>query len=129
MWFVVLFKIDCLYVYYEHMTDDIYDIKSGFNRKLNCREFKKCGHELGGERAFELGVCPAATDVHMDGVHDGINAGRACWVIGGTMCDDNIHGAFAEKYKKCGQCDFYEYVKSEEKEGLIPTMNLLKIVT
>jgi len=96
------------------------DTKPGFNRKLNCWEFKKCERELGGQRAFELGVCPAATDVRLDGVHDGIE---------GTMCDDNIHGAFAQKYKNCGQCDFYEYVKSEEGEGLIPTMDLLKMLT
>lgn len=106
----------------------MYDIKPDSKRRLNCWEFMKCRRELGGQRAFELGVCPAATDVRLDGVHDGISAGRACWIIDGTMCGDNIQGTFAQKYKNCGRCNFYEYVKSEEGEGLIPTVNLLKML-
>jgi len=80
-------------------------------RKLNCWEFKKCGRELGGSNAFELGVCPAATDVHLDNVHSGIHAGRACWVVAGTLCEGIVRGTFAQKYRTCGQCDFYEHAK------------------
>ena len=96
--------------------------------KLNCWEFKKCGRELGGENAFALGVCPAATDVMLDNVHDGISAGRACWVIVGTMCNGTVQGAFAQKYKSCAQCDFYAHVKEEEGESFIPTVTLLKMI-
>ncbi len=30
--------------------------------KLNCWDFKKCGRQSGGEKAHELGVCPASTE-------------------------------------------------------------------
>jgi eukaryotic-like serine/threonine-protein kinase len=96
--------------------------------KLNCWEFKKCGRELGGENAFALGVCPAAIDVMLDSVHDGISAGRACWVIVGTMCSGTVQGSFAQKYKSCAQCDFYAYVKEGEGEDLIPTVSLLEML-
>ena len=104
------------------------EINPAGDGKLNCWEFKKCGRELGGKNAFALGVCPAVTDVMLDGVHDGISAGRACWVIDGTMCDGKVNGAFAQKYRSCAQCNFYAYVKAEEGEDLIPTLTLLKML-
>ncbi|MBI5073851.1 MAG: hypothetical protein HZB62_01580 [Nitrospirae bacterium] len=97
-------------------------------QKLNCWEFKKCGREVGGENAFELGVCPANTNRRLNNVHDGMSAGRGCWAVAGTLCGGIVHGTFAQKYRTCGQCDFYEYVKSEERENLIPTMTLLKML-
>jgi hypothetical protein len=96
--------------------------------KKNCWEFKKCGRELGGEHAFKLGVCPAAIDVFLDSAHGGISAGRACWVVAGTMCGDTVQGTFALKYKSCARCNFYVYVKEAEGESLIPTVTLLKML-
>jgi len=61
-------------------------------------------------------------------VHDGISAGRACWVIAGTMCDGTVQGTFAQKYKSCAQCNFYVYVKAEEVANIIPTVTLLKML-
>lgn len=96
--------------------------------KLNCWEFKQCGRELGGEKAFELGVCPAVTNVMLDRMNNGINAGRACWVIKGTMCDGIVEGAFEQKYKGCALCNFYVHVKEEEGKDFVPTMTLLKML-
>jgi hypothetical protein len=93
--------------------------------KLNCWEFMKCGRELGGNKAFELGVCPATTDVRFDGANWGINAGRACWVIPGTMCHEQIQGDFSDKSSICAQCVFYHVVKKEGDEQFIPTVVLL----
>ena len=104
------------------------EIDSSGEQKLNCWEFKKCRRELGGDNALELGICPATTNLLLDNVHDGMSAGRACWVVAGTLCGGAVHGTFAQKYRTCGQCDFYEYVKSEEGENLIPTMTLLKML-
>ncbi|MEW6108572.1 MAG: two-CW domain-containing protein [Nitrospirota bacterium] len=95
-------------------------------KKLNCWEFKKCGRDLGGEYTLDLGICPATTDIIFDGIHDGISAGRACWVIAGTMCNGNTQGTFAGKYKDCGRCDFYNAVRDEEGDNFIPTVVLLK---
>ncbi len=85
--------------------------------KQNCWEFKKCGREPGGMRAHELGTCPAATDYRLDGVHDGRNAGRACWVLAGTFCGGRVQGTFAQKFPNCGVCDFYKVVRAEESGG------------
>lgn len=83
--------------------------------KLNCWEFKKCGRELGGEKADELGICPAAVEARTDGVNSGKNGGRACWAISGTMCGGNVQGTYAAKIGNCLNCEFYQRVQREEK--------------
>lgn len=86
-------------------------------KPLNCWEFKKCGREPGGEHQ-ELGVCPAAVEKRLDEVHNGKNAGRACWVIAGTFCNGQVQGSFAKKYATCETCDFYSMVQSEEEHNI-----------
>lgn len=83
--------------------------------KMNCWEFKRCGRQPEGIHAQEPGSCPAATEEILDGVHDGVNAGRACWVVAGTLCRGEIQGSFAQKIKDCGACDFYNKVHTEER--------------
>jgi hypothetical protein len=95
-------------------------------RKLNCWDFRKCGREQGGARERELGVCPAAVEVRMDGVHHGKNAGRACWVVVGTLCENDREGSFVKKYASCTACDFYKLVKKEEGGAFLLTTLLLK---
>jgi hypothetical protein len=82
--------------------------------KTNCWEYKKCGREPGGSKAKELGICSAARESIMDGVHGGSNAGRACWVVAGTLCGGELQGSFAIKFKECEKCDFYINVRNEE---------------
>jgi hypothetical protein len=82
--------------------------------KQNCWEFKKCGREAGGAKEKELGTCPAAVTRELDGTHGGKNAGRACWVVAGTMCGGKVQGTFATKYDNCAKCDFYVSTKGEE---------------
>ena len=72
--------------------------------KQNCWEFKKCGRQPGGEKAPELGVCVAATDKTRNNVHGGVNGGRACWVIAGTLCGGKVQGSFAAKMGNCMAC-------------------------
>jgi len=89
-------------------------------KKKNCWEVMKCGREPGGDRVGELGVCPAAIEKRFDGVQGGKNAGRACWLIAGTMCDGEVTGTFALKYSDCKKCPFYKKVQKEEKiHGLL----------
>jgi len=83
-------------------------------KKRNCWEVKKCGRTKGGEHEKDLGVCPVATEKRLDGVHGGENAGRACWVVAGTLCGEKVQGTFAAKYGQCEKCDFYQAVKIEE---------------
>ncbi|HUO76165.1 MAG TPA: hypothetical protein VMU21_01185 [Thermodesulfovibrionales bacterium] len=82
--------------------------------KLNCWEFKRCGRQLGGLRINDLGRCPATLEERLDGVHDGVYAGRACWVVAGTFCRNEVQGTFAQKFESCQKCDFYEKVREEE---------------
>ncbi len=84
------------------------------NTRLNCWEYKKCGREQNGERADELGVCPAALDTSFDTINHGKNGGRVCWAIAGTFCGGEVQGAFADKRKSCVQCDFFKMVSSQE---------------
>lgn len=82
--------------------------------KQNCWEHKGCGREPGGAKAGELGICPATEETRLDGIHEGRNAGRACWSVAGTLCEGEVQGTFAIKYAKCEECDFYRLVKKEE---------------
>jgi hypothetical protein len=93
--------------------------------KLNCWEFKNCGRQVGGEKVRDLGVCPAATESRLNGVHGGVMAGRTCWVVAGSMCGGQLQGTFAQKYEDCQKCDFYEAVKKEEGDNLEMSVMLL----
>jgi tRNA A-37 threonylcarbamoyl transferase component Bud32 len=83
-------------------------------RRINCWEYKKCGREPGGEKAFQLGVCPAAMDQSFDGINQGDHAGRFCWAVAGTFCGEVAQGTFAEKRESCLGCDFFNKVRAEE---------------
>jgi hypothetical protein len=96
--------------------------------KRNCWEFNKCGREPGGEKADALGICPAAFETRLDDIHDGICAGRACWVVPDTLCNEHTQGTFEQKLKHCGTCYFYEYVKRHEGDGLVLTFALLEMI-
>lgn len=43
--------------------------------KVNCWQFKKCGRQPTGDKADELGVCPAANESLADGINSGIEGG------------------------------------------------------
>jgi hypothetical protein len=77
----------------------------GVMEKMNCWESKSCGR---GES------CPAYLETRLDGVHDGVNAGRSCWVVAGTLCGGQVQGMFAQKMSNCKSCDFYKLVQKEE---------------
>ncbi len=82
--------------------------------KKNCWEVKNCGREVNGAKSLNLGVCIAVTESRLNGVHDGQNAGRSCWVVAGTLCGGKPQGTFAQKEQNCIKCDFYKTVREEE---------------
>ena len=49
--------------------------------KMNCWEIEECGLEPGGKNVSARGICPAAVEQRADGIHQGVNAGRCCWVV------------------------------------------------
>ncbi len=82
--------------------------------KLNCWKFKQCGRKQDGPNVSDLGLCLATEEERLDGMHDGTNAGRACWIVSSTFCKRGGTGTFAKKFKNCELCDFYWEVKKEE---------------
>ena len=86
--------------------------------KVNCWEFKNCGRT----------DCPAMHETKVHGVHGGMNAGRACWVVAGTRCKGEVQGDFAKKQGNCSACDFYLSVQSEERMHFTTGLVLLKML-
>ena len=87
--------------------------------RQNCWEFKKCGRQPGGDKVNEFGVCPAACHNEYNGKNGGQFAGRFCWAVAGTFCDNEIQGTFAKKLLNCIYCDFLKQVYKEEKQDFI----------
>ncbi|MCI5130333.1 MAG: hypothetical protein D3904_02135 [Candidatus Electrothrix sp. EH2] len=79
---------------------------------INCWEFKKCGREPGGIHSSELGVCPVSTYDKLDGVHNGTNGGRCCWIFyGAFFCGLEKPKTTEEQMAICRKCDFYAIAK------------------
>jgi len=96
---------------------------------MNCWEFKKCGRERNGAKASELGVCPAAMETKVDGVHGGKNGGRCCWAVAGTLCGGKVQGGFTSKAIACLECDFYKKTwKESQGEDYRSPLELVKII-
>lgn len=89
------------------------------NKKHNCWEFKKCGREPGGINVDKEGVCPASILNSYHGLNNGLNGGRFCWVISGTMCDGEVQGTYAQKLEDCINCEFLKKVDWEEGRDFI----------
>ena len=82
--------------------------------RLNCWEYMRCERNPEGKKAFEYGICPAASDSSFDGINFGKNAGRICWAVAGTFCGGKVQGTFAEKRGSCILCDFFRMVQKEK---------------
>jgi hypothetical protein len=74
----------------------------------------------------ELGVCPSSTEVRVDGVNNGKNAGRVCWALAGTLCGGKVQGSYAQKFLNCAECDFYKQVVHEEHGNLAQFSSVLE---
>jgi signal transduction histidine kinase len=79
------------------------------SRKTNCWEARRCGR---GPDSSD--PCPAATDVTATGINGGLNAGRICWTVPGTGCNDAPHAGVADKQDVCLRCQFFQRVRDEE---------------
>lgn len=93
--------------------------------KQNCWEFKNCGRHLGGNKAAESGICIAATETRVNGVHGGKNGGRTCWAVAGTLCGGKVRGSYAIKLATCLSCEFYKMVTGEEGTSRVNSNELL----
>lgn len=83
-------------------------------QKINCWEFMNCGRETGGRKESELGTCPSALEERLHGLNYGVNGGRICWAVEGTLCGGKIQDNYSRKVELCLQCGFYRRVCFEE---------------
>ncbi len=88
------------------------------DKKINCWEYFKCGREPGGDKANEMGICPATTCIEANGFLEGKNGGRACAYVTGTFCSGIIRGTYNEKKDNCAKCKFYHDIKKEHGSDL-----------
>ena len=86
-------------------------------RLLNCWEVNSCGREPGGRRVAAEGVCQAALAEEHNGVNGGINGGRHCWRISGTVYEGDMQGSIANKLAHCAHCRFFSRVLNEMGEN------------
>lgn len=94
-------------------------------KRLNCWEYKNCGHGPNMNKNNQM-TCPTVSEGKLDGVHNGVQAGRTCWVVAGTYCNGSVQGKFAQKYNTCMNCDFYQKVLEEEGHKFVITLLLMK---
>lgn len=92
--------------------DSVNDGKSAV--KINCWEFKKCGREPGGINVGKLGECPVPKETSLNGLHGGVNAGRACWALAHKRCGKG--DSILKVIKDCSKCDFHHMVMEEEQK-------------
>lgn len=85
----------------------------------------KCGRHLGGDNLEELGICPAAVEKRADGINEGLNGGRSCWGITGTLCNGQVEGRFAAKVENCLLCEFYKLVSKEQGDNFQGAAHIL----
>lgn len=104
------------------------ELKSQKVKKLNCWEFMECGRQLGGSKVRYLGVCPVSREMKLNNVHGGRNAGRACWVVAGSLCGGARQGSFTDKFISCEKCTFYQQVKKEEGASFNISLILLNML-
>lgn len=78
--------------------------------KLNCWEFMKCGRQPGVSTLMTSGCVLLRGRADLMVFMTERIAGRACWVVAGSLCGGTIQGSFAEKFRNCEKCNFYKRV-------------------
>ena len=94
--------------------------------RKNCWEFFNCGRQPGGDKEKEMGICPASIQFSLNGTNEGINGGRACWAVAGTMCKGKTQGTYAQKLGDCLRCEFYASIRQDQGGSLVTTKDILK---
>jgi len=88
--------------------------------KLNCWEYSKCGYGPDGVNSLKKGMCcPVATSGIHDGINHGKNAGRFCWTMSGTFCNEVAGQPTCFKLCDCIRCPFMAKVIEEEERNFL----------
>jgi hypothetical protein len=81
----------------------------------------QCGREPDGKYAKKYGTCPVATKVVANGLNEGTNGGRICWVIAENGCKGKVKCSDRHRKYSCFQCEFRYKVIADE--GLLNVCN------
>jgi hypothetical protein len=101
-------------------------LRGPITKRKNCWEVMGCGREAGGRRVNGKGACPASTESSLHAIHGGINAGRACWTVEGTLCRSSGPDTLEAKRVSCSSCTFYRSFLQEEHPHLILSDEMLR---
>jgi hypothetical protein len=82
--------------------------------KYNCWEFMKCGKGPSENGNGKSSSCPVATKTLADGLNEGTNGGRICWVIAETYDNGEVKCSDLHRKDSCFQCEFRYKVTIEE---------------
>jgi hypothetical protein len=82
--------------------------------KSNCWDITQCGREEGGKLSAQLGVCAASVNHFYNGTNGGVNAGRCCWRVCGTMFGGDGRCQMLKHIDSCQDCLVYKTVLTEE---------------
>jgi hypothetical protein len=85
-----------------------------------------CGKELARTKAQEIGVCSASSKTMLDRTDGSGDAGPACWVISGTVCDGTSQRSCMEEISDCMSSRLYDYACNQERQRLENSSNLLR---
>ena len=96
--------------------------------KLNCWEYMNCCQNNPNSFVDGKNTCPAYLSTIANGINDGESAGRACWVIAGSLSQDGIQGFNAHAVKSCTDCEFYKSVQKEEGEEFVTGSDLVRML-
>ena len=94
------------------MNNVVFDKEVGVveESNMNCWEFMDCGREPDGKNVSRYGVCPVAIESTLDGVHNGKNGGRCCWVVIDYSQNSSELPCCSGGSHECIRCDFYKMV-------------------
>jgi hypothetical protein len=96
--------------------------------KRNCWDYYRCGKQAEGDHGKKHDVCPAYLETKLNGVHNGMNGGRACWIVADTMCGGRIKRTLVPKFIVCNLCDFKKTVISEESQNFVVSDDFMKML-
>lgn len=86
--------------------------------KLNCWEYHNCKVGMNSSLS-EDELCEVARAKECNEINNGINGGRICWSVSGTLCNNKHKGHFTHEIDSCMQCNFFKVVQSEEKKNFV----------
>ncbi len=80
----------------------------------------------GTNREEGCSQCPVPHMAGYDSMNGGINGGRICWLITGTLCNEDVQLTYSHKLNTCRQCAFYLAVEEEEGSKLCLPIDIIE---